>query len=534
MAALASGITFDAREPPPPELNPDNIGTPSVQVPEASHPPNWDIASSGTSERSLPLLAVSLAAQVVYYTIRVSLTQKFWNESSSEIPHARYTFPLYDNSTVIGFTCYIGNRKTVKGTVKPRGTAHSLYNKAVSEHRTAGLLERNTPEIFTTALGSIPARIHVKVEITYITVLKYDSFSGGRIMTLTIPTSVAPRYGTPPAEYPEDSHEVQVMEGLEISVGVMIPANIEGLESSTHPISVKIGTNGSEHGIWDDIETRDAPDPKRALATLWDSSASLGRDFVLSITMATSHGLQTPHALLETHLDLDNHNALMMTLPPHAALRDLPLAPNGEIVFVADRSGSMADKIGTLRSAMPIFLKSIPIDRKFNIWSFGSNYSCLWDRSRQYSGEALSAALTHVEKSFNADMGGTELLGALRAVVNTKVDDLTTEIITLTDGEVWHQEETIEFVRQTRNRFKGRMRFFTLGVGNAVSHGLIEGIAREGGGYAEVVSVDGRGGWEDRVASMLKAALTMHLGPFRIELANSSLGEHVVRGEKNV
>src|SRR5882757_2029579 len=93
-----------------------------------------------------------------------------------------------------------------------------------------------------------------------------------------------------------------------------------------------------------------------------------------------------------------------------------------------------------------------------------------------------------------------------------------TDIVVLTDGEVWRLDDTIEFVRETRNDTRGMVRFFSLGVGNAVSHALVEGIAKAGGGYAEVVPAASQGGWEDRVVAMLEAALASHLGPLRIEL----------------
>ena len=121
----------------------------------------------------------------------------------------------------------------------------------------------------------------------------------------------------------------------------------------------------------------------------------------------------------------------------------------------------------------------------------------------------LTDANKHV-MDFLADMGGTELLSALKNAVKrrTTVEDMNTEVILLTDGEVWNTEETIDFIRSTRNDSGGKVRFFTLGIGNAVSHRLIEGIGRQGGGFAEVVTINFPGSWESRVIRMLKDALT--------------------------
>ncbi len=50
-----------------------------------------------------------------------------------------------------------------------------------------------------------------------------------------------------------------------------------------------------------------------------------------------------------------------------------------------------------------------------------------------------------------------------------------------------------------------------------MSHELVEGIAKAGGGYAEVIPAASQGGWEDRVVAILGAALAGHVGPIQIE-----------------
>jgi hypothetical protein len=106
----------------------------------------------------------------------------------------------------------------------------------------------------------------------------------------------------------------------------------------------------------------------------------------------------------------------------------------------------------------------------------------------------------------------------MKAIVAAREKSLMTDIIVLTDGEVWRLDQTLDFVQKTRALTEGRIRFFALGIGKAVSHALVEGIAKAGGGYAEVVQEASRGGWEDRVVSMAKAALTSaHLGPLHVE-----------------
>jgi hypothetical protein len=174
---------------------------------------------------------------------------------------------------------------------------------------------------------------------------------------------------------------------------------------------------------------------------------------------------------------------------------------------------------------MAFFLNGIPPGRKFNIWCFGSGHTSLWRSSQDYSDQTLEAALTYVKWQFCANMGGTELLNALEQIVEARDQSRMADIVVLTDGEVWGLDQTIDFVQQTRIKTEGMVRFFALGVGNAVSHELVEGIAKAGGGYAEVIPAASQGGWEDRVVAMLRAALKGHIGPLRIEFDNDPEGE---------
>jgi hypothetical protein len=84
----------------------------------------------------------------------------------------------------------------------------------------------------------------------------------------------------------------------------------------------------------------------------------------------------------------------------------------------------MGDKMETLKSALGVFLRSIPSGHKFNIWSFRSSYSSLWNYAITYSEENLLAARNHVQRRSLAEMGGTGLLAALRAVIDARATNI--------------------------------------------------------------------------------------------------------------
>ncbi len=402
--------------------------------------------------------------------------------------------------SVVSFTCRIG-QKVLTGLVKEKEKAKEIFDQAVAKGEVAGLLEQapESSDIFSTKLGNIPAGQTVVVEITYIGELKHHEAEGIRF---TIPTKIAPRYG-PAASYDaslatQNHHDPN---GIKITVDIIMEEGsfIKGVQSPSHPIAVSMGT----------VSTSDSdPMMSKASATLSLGSTVLEKDFVL-IVQCKDVGI--PKALLEIHPTIPNHRALMATLVPKFSLP--PSRP--EIVFVADRSGSMQQNITMLVSAMNVFLKSMPAGVKFNICSFGSHYSFLWPKSQSYTKESLEVATQHL-RTFQANMFGTETFEAIRATVEQRFQDIPLEIILLTDGDISRQTELFNYVNKQVELSKGNIRVFPLGIGNGVSHSLIEGLARAGNGFAQAVQNGER--LDNSVVRMLRGALSPHITDYTLEV----------------
>ncbi len=454
------------------------------------------------TKQYLPLVRLEAHTTIWSTTSRTTLTQVFSNPSLQDtIKECIYTFPLYDGVSVVSFTCRIGSR-VLHGLVKEKNKARAVYQEAVSRGETAGLLEQlpEAADVFSTKLGNIPAGGKVAVEITYVGELKHDAETDGTRFTL--PTRIAPRYGSLPSGIFGRGTTTQEEGGIKITVDATVPEGsfIRSIQSPTHPIAVTMGTTSTA--------PRDDPAMHRASATLSLGTSQLDKDFVL-IVLAKDTGV--PTALLETHRTIKDQRALMVTLVPKFSLP--PSRP--EIIFVVDRSGSMQTKMTALKSAMKVFLKSLPVGVKFNICSFGRAHSFLWTRSKSYGQITLDEAISHVE-GFKANYGGTETYAAMVAAVESRFKDLPCEVMLLTDGEIWNQGQLFTYLETETRESKGGIRIFALGIGDSVSHALVEGIARAGNGFAQ--SVGEREKLDSKVVRMLKGGLSPHITDYTLEV----------------
>ncbi|KAL3678821.1 hypothetical protein R1sor_021777 [Riccia sorocarpa] len=445
-------------------------------------------------QKWLPLISLSAHASICQNSSRLTLKQSFSNSSKEAISEAAYSFPIYEAAAIVDFTCKIGDR-IIRGVVREKNQASKIYETAKEEGQQAALMVYNTPDVWSTKISNIPALGKVEVEITVISELKHDAQVDG--IRFTLPTNVAPRYGQEPENLPpgisDDSR------GIDITCAVTTAYSITSLQSPSHPIAVGMGTHNMKGTL-----SEEEFDLCKGYVTLSQRETALDKDFVLLIV---SEGAGEPHAILENHPTIPNSRALLISLVPKFNLPRI----KPEIIFIADRSGSMWWQIPQLKNALTVFLKSLPVGVKFNICSFGSNYKFLWPKSKPYDQDNLNTALQHVE-TFAADFGGTEMFPPIEAAFKNRFQDLETEILVLTDGAIWNTEPLFKLIQEQCE--SSAVRLFSLGIGDGVSHALVEGLARAGRGYAQIVGNQDK--LDVKVVQMLKAALGTHVNGYNL------------------
>ena len=121
--------------------------------------------------------------------------------------------------------------------------------------------------------------------------------------------------------------------------------------------------------------------------------------------------------------------------------------------------------------------------------------------------------MAHIE-CFEANYGRTATHGAVRAAIERRFGGLDCKVLLLTDVDIWDQEN---FFRYLDYIVGNRIRVFPLGIGNGVSSSLIEGVARAGKGFAQMVGEGEK--LESKVVRMLKAALSPHVSDYTMEFS---------------
>ncbi|RHZ83023.1 hypothetical protein Glove_100g22 [Diversispora epigaea] len=448
----------------------------------------------------LALQNVSVKANIVDMISEVQICQTYKNTTSETI-EALYKFPIYENSAIYEFEAEIDGDRKIKGIVHEAKEAAQKYQDAVESGHGAYLLEEELPDVFQCSVGNLTPQQTVVIKITYVSELKHDS-ENERIR-FVLPTTIAPRYGSSYGSHlnpgsnrgkvlvPDNASPV-LNTTLTVEVTCRMTSMITSIESSSHLITTELNIGG---------------DNKVAKIKLVEDVSYLEKDFIL---VAKSKDLDQPRAFLEYNPRTET-NCMMLTLVPH--LDSIKSKPT-ELIFIIDRSGSMeGDPIKKAKEALELILRSLPDDCIFNVVSFGSKFTSLFPKSEPYAEKTFKKALNHA-KSMDASYGGTEIYSALQWVLQTSKKDFPTAIFVITDGQVYNVDQIVKLISDSLSKRNNQLRLFSLGIGNSVSHNLVESISRAGNGYAQFVTTQER--MDKKIIGMLKNAVKPPVKDYKI------------------
>lgn len=142
------------------------------------------------------------------------------------------------------------------------------------------------------------------------------------------------------------------------------------------------------------------------------------------------------------------------------------------------------NRIESAKSALKIFIRSLPTGCSFQIISFGTLNSSFRPEVVKYSESSMRDALEHID-NIGADMGGTNIMHPLESA--QKLDSgnaFKKRVFILTDGQVGDRDAV---VRKAASRSEST-RVFTFGLGSGCDRNLCENTAKAGRGTCSFVS----------------------------------------------
>ena len=409
--------------------------------------------------RGVPLEGVRIEALLSGPCVEVTLTQRYRNVESVPV-EAVYVFPMEEGAAVCGFAARIGDR-IVRGKVEEREKAFATYDDAMMDGHGAFLLDQERPNVFTASVGNLRPKEVVELQIKYVAFTRRE----GAALRFSVPTTVSPRYvpqgkpeiGQPDGERVNPEHWPSVAYGFQLRVEVEATAALRRVESPSHPIRATLRDRG-------------------ATVELAQDEAALDRDFVLLVETAEP---EKPFAMVAR--EPDGRRTVMVSflpdLKPDSALGQ-------EVLFLLDCSGSMrGGSIEQAKRAVLLCMRALGETDSFDILRFGSRHDGLWKEARPFDERSLEEASGYV-KGIDANLGGTEILSALRVLLERPRDPKRPrQILLLTDGQVSNDHEVIALAKE----HSGHARIFTFGIGAGASEHLVRGVARASRGGAEMI-----------------------------------------------
>ncbi len=409
--------------------------------------------SAGLNHPDCVLQEVQIKADIYETLAKISTTHRYFNHGTANI-EAVYTFPLPNSAVLLDMSLTIGDR-SMTGQILPKKQAEDHYEDAVVEGDLPAMLQNPSPGIYTLNIANIKPSDCVTISFTYGLFLMWQ----GHDLRITIPATIAPRYGDPVGagliehQIPETDFFAENRYTLSIvAYGRIADAQIT---SPSHDIHIEKLEEASH-------------------IRLTDTTALMDRDFVLTITAPDME-----RSVLMWDRDGEKH---LLWAGFHPSLQiESDTAPKG-LVLVVDCSGSMGgDSIDQARMAAKGILDSLRPHDYFNIVAFGSNHRLLFSSLRVANPNNIKEALKFAT-NLQADLGGTELEGALHIALGfSSQKTISQDIILITDGEVWKIDETIN------NATKGNRHIFSIGVGSSPAESLLKTLSAKTGGACEFV-----------------------------------------------
>ncbi|XP_076101131.1 von Willebrand factor A domain-containing protein 5A-like [Mytilus galloprovincialis] len=387
-------------------------------------------------DTTVPLKDSKVHVTVQGFIANVESNLTYCNDTQEAL-QTSFIFPMDDMSAVYKFEADVNNNHII-AECQDKQKAKETYNEAISSGHTAMLLSEDdaSGDIFECKLGNLPAGEMALLTISYVVELSVET--DGKVR-FTLPTVLTPRYSPDVTHYGDTGNEsslgqVDIRTPCKVTFSAAVSGcyNIKSVSSPKDKLNVKV--NGDN------------------LSALIGLAEEFKFDHDLSFDIIYDN-INEPEIILEVGIKekdgLLKEDLLMLSFYPDLKQGDKTGDSKREFIFVIDRSGSMRnDRIKKAKETLLLMFKSLPVGCLFNVVSFGSDFSTLFEQSEEYSEKTLDQALS-LQAQMEANMGGTDILRPLKQIYSKNCKKgYPRQIFLLTDGGVRNTDEVIKLAKK--------------------------------------------------------------------------------------
>lgn len=456
------------------------------------------VAEAGGKKINLPLLKSDYDVSIEGDLAHVSLTQSFVNPTRFAL-NATYLFPLNQKAAVHGMRMELDG-ETIVAQIRRKEEAEAKFEQAKAEGKAASLLTQHRPNMFTQDIANLMPGKTVRITIDYVqAVPKIDG-----AYELVIPMVVGPRYERAPeavaaeetrkaqdrmaaGEDSEAPRDVKVVSGWQIDKLPAYPGVIgydapKDIDPNRVGLKLRLKAPMPIGAVWSDTHKLDIEGGETEKIARFKAGRAIdNRDFILRYELAAESDVA---AGISSHYDARTGGTFSLLIEPPKVPEAETIARR-ELVFVLDTSGSMGgEPMAASKAFMQAAIKALRPDDYFRILRFSSNTSRFAARPLQATAANKKKALGYM-KGLSAG-GGTELNAAVNTAFDEPQPEGTTRIVVfLTDGYIGGDRNVIATVASRI----GQARLYAFGIGTSVNRFLLDGMAREGRGYARYVGL---------------------------------------------
>lgn len=404
---------------------------------------------------NIPLKSIQWKGEVDGPLFRYQSVQNYENSTDDTI-EISYSFPLpYGKSVITSFSAEI-NGVVRHACALPKEKAEETYEDAMESGDSPVMLKIEEQDFCTASLGNLKPGEKAKITVEYMQLLEFH----GKKVRITIPMVLDERYAASEESYPSPlaGVEANIFADYVCSGELLVkkPFDEGTVYSPSHAIRCSYCKEGLKVG----------------------AVGKADRDFVVDLEVESSGVLCLAQDGKEW--------AALASFIPHIAPKKAPL----DLCVLLDCSGSMdGSRIEWAKETLSKIVGGLDPQDQVTLYRFGSDLrlekiakNATIPECNSRIKEWLTRPWEEVIKRIQADLGGTELTGALNGCTNLcRGESANSAILLITDGEVWDNKKVKKAAKKT-----GR-RIFTLGIGMAPYGSLLTEISESTGGVYKSV-----------------------------------------------